>query len=137
MWTLILLVVLFVSAVLLINFIVKKRLKLKYYNENPELKATWKYTGGLRQMRKLRIYSTNCRSPLTVKVGFVYLGGLIFYGKVSSNSPFVVIETYLGRGGCDFVFATKTARKCKVELLPENDKSKPDAVFLPHWWQKL
>jgi len=135
MWIIISLAVL-IASILIINYIKRIRLEFIHYNQNPHLVAKWSYCGGFNKMRKLRIYSTNSNLPLTIKVGFLFFGCLIFYGKVNSDSPVAVIETFLGRRGCDFIFATKTPRNCRVELLSENDCSKVDAVYPSHWWQK-
>jgi hypothetical protein len=122
---------------LYLQFIKKPHEARLFYNRYRNLVSKWHYEGGFRKMRKLRITAQKHELPLSLRIGFTYRGGYLFFGDVTSKTDIVVIETYLGRGGCEFIFTTAAPRNCTIELLPEKHVAVPDAVFKPHWWQKL
>ncbi|EKE28629.1 MAG: hypothetical protein ACD_3C00037G0020 [uncultured bacterium (gcode 4)] len=119
------------------HFLTKPRERKFYYFVHQDLLAKWVHRGDLKEMRKLKVTSGVLGLPLEFKIGFTFLGGYLFYGNVSSKTESAIVETFLGPGACEFLFATNTPRQCTVELLPKDDPRKPDARFPPHWWQKL
>ena len=108
----------------------------KKFDENPELRTIWNYSGGINKMRKIRI-NLNTMENTVFRIGFSQFGGYHFYGNFKTENGEAVIETYLGKEGCDFIFAPKDekARLCRITLLDENDKSLVTAIYKGHWWQ--
>ena len=102
----------------------------------------YRYKGSSKpRMRKIMISSED-RKPFYCQVGmrFQLFGydGIDYFGSVDSDDEGVaVIETYLGRGSCEFYFLENRQTILSINTLKDDSSYIPCAVFPPHWWQRL
>lgn len=61
------------------------------------------------------------------------------YGFVESRGGIAIINTFLGRGKCLFLFYVNTDKKVIVTSYEDDQLivPGPGATFKPHWWQLL
>jgi hypothetical protein len=84
--------------------------------------------------------------PFSVLVGFnlsiPLIGqGFDYYGYVQSDAEGVaIVSTYMGKGAVEFMFYVNydlDSNSISVSSTGEDQCLKPQAIYKPHWWQKL
>jgi hypothetical protein len=65
------------------------------------------------------------------------LTGYDYYGYASSQKPWIVFRIYLGSGQLLNQFLLNKNIEVFLTSTEEDQKLIPDAIYPPHWWQRL
>ncbi len=146
------LIVLSIACLLLIAIVVflakesiKKMAFMRTFVNRSGKKITWHYDGD----RKPGMYNVTISAPFQAQFGVLVgfrlrlpiVGDLYdHYGYVESTGiGTVTISTWLGRSPCDFEFLIAgDVDADKVTAYSNSEDSvPPQAIYPPHWWQRL
>lgn len=138
------LVILFATTtIFLAKEIFKKFSFMKQFIESSNQLVEWQYDGSFKPgMQNIVIRG---EKPFAVLIGFELkiFGSLGFdyYGYVQSNEAGIaVISTYLGRTKTRFQFFVNcdlNQHQIHASSTDEDQALIPQAVYPPHWWQRL